>query len=411
MPRVARPRWSGTHGRWYAKVGATGPDGRARPVYFPREIGPKDEAAAWEHFRSLVAEPEAPRPTTDPTTGELCLAYLEWARGEVKANRMSAAHWKSRRSHLKKWASHDPQGVIVAEKKASALSAADLDGFLQAAMEGLSPHYVADMARSILAVMNWAARPVAGRQPERILAENPLRGYRRPVTPRGAEGRYADARTLRRFARWCWALAREKKGLQRRSDRVALLMFRFLRLTGARPGEACRLEWGMIDWEDQVAVIPPPRHKTGKKTGRPRTIFLGTSGRKLLREIERLPGRHEVFVFTHRGGKGSRLRGVRPEAGEPWNTDALGKKIKAWRRAAIEGQVKGIADVGEERLVAYLLRHSYITDASLGGAPHATLAKLVGNSPRELERTYDHAVRSRLSEKAEEIARKRRGRR
>lgn len=58
-----------------------------------------------------------------------------------------------------------------------------------------------------------------------------------------------------------------------------------LRFTGARPGELAALEWSHIDWQRGVAILK--KHKTGRKTGKPRCIQFARPAMKLLAWIRR----------------------------------------------------------------------------------------------------------------------------
>ena len=71
-------------------------------------------------------------------------------------------------------------------------------------------------------------------------------------------------------------------------------------LTGCRRGELCGLQWSDVDWDRQClkverAWVPGQgQHLTTTKTGKGRTVYLGTAGAAILegyRESKReLPG-------------------------------------------------------------------------------------------------------------------------
>jgi hypothetical protein len=52
----------------------------------------------------------------------------------------------------------------------------------------------------------------------------------------------------------------------------------------------------------------------------------------------------------------------------------------------------------------YDLRHAYCREALADGPSYADAAKLVGNSPATLARSYDHPVIERLASVADQIA-------
>lgn len=83
--------------------------------------------------------------------------------------------------------------------------------------------------------------------------------------------------------------------LARHSHAAFRRFITFLRATGCRPSEAASLRWSNIDWRKSVAVLT--KHKTAKKTGVARTIFLTSTCMKLLRWIEANPRRTSTAAW------------------------------------------------------------------------------------------------------------------
>jgi integrase len=118
-------------------------------------------------------------------------------------------------------------------------------------------------ARSeVLRAFNWALKM-------RLIRENPFTGC--PKAPEGPGGRPIADPVFR-------AVMQNVKPHVRR-------LLTFIRFTWCRPCEAMRLRWGQIDWQRRVAVLR--EHKTAKKTGKPRILYLRPPVIKLLRWIER----------------------------------------------------------------------------------------------------------------------------
>ena len=153
-------------------------------------------------------------------------------------------------------------------------------------------------------------------------------------------------------------------------------------MTGARPGEACRLRWDHIRWKAGVIEYPTWEHKTGTATAESRTIYLTPKVTKLLEVMRAIGVRSDRHVFGHNRG--------------PWNPTALVQKFRLLRNR-----------LTESKIVPYSMRHAYCTDAIMAGLSYADLGKLVGNSPATLERHYDHPVRDLLRERAAEFERAR----
>jgi integrase len=334
----------------------------------------------------VAADPAPPA----PSVATIADRYLEW----VKENHppSHAGH----ESQLSRFREHQYKGRTVGETLVANVDADLVDDYFDAMRaEDYSDHYIANLGKSIRAMLNWAARPVRGRTPDRLIPTNPLFGYQFPRPPGAVRG-YVEGDIVRRFLRWAWGRARQAGPdlLSRRFDRLFLLMLRFERLTGCRPGEACYLRWSDIDWRAKRIVIPKERHKTGRKTKKSRVIHLTDPVIRLLRVIQRLKGHHPVWVFTHQRGKSAEKRGHTSElAGEPWSSgSAASGKVRRLRDAAIAAKVEGVADVGPNKLVAYANRHAYVSDAVSMGLTHEQTANLVGNTAEVISRVYAHAI-------------------
>ena len=389
-------------GLWYANIGPPDKNGRAKRVYAPKSID--TEAKAWAWLSERLAKVEAEKILgTDPTVFALTELWLAWSDRRASEGHITRKEYVNRCTHVALFreaaVGGRPVGGILAREFTSAELSAVVDGW----RSRYSGQYVANVVRSIKAAWKWGSDRVAGRVPLRLLPEHTLASYRPPAVPRRVD-RYVEPEVIRAFERWAWSRARSSAGYSRRFDRLFLLLFRFCRLTGARPGEACRLTWSMIDWRSRLIVIPPELHKTGKKTGRAREIQLTRPVLRLLEKIEALRGRHPEFVFTHRRGKGSALRGeVDPEAGEPWpDGSSASKRLLRLRRECIaSGAVPGLEDVGPKRLVLYTARHVYASEALMAGLTSTDTAELLGNSAAMIESTYGHVTaehRRRLAE-------------
>lgn len=396
VARACGPKWHKGQQLWYARVGERDRTGRRRAVYMTRSVGDpltkpprghRDEAQAWRWLEAYRAETEArivdPR---NPTVWALVELYLEYAKRRVAAGTMAAAHYEARRRHLGHLVGFAPPGGDpLADRRALELTPRILTLAVEDWGRDYAPHYVRDIVSSILTAYHWAARPGSAGE-GRLIPVMPLDGFRRPTIPR-FDGRYIETVEARRFLRWCWFRSRRARKDRRDSGRLAVLLLQFVRLTGCRPGEACKLTWDDINWED--GRIDLTDHKT-VRYGKARTIYLTPAVSRILRAIDRQENRHHRLVFP-RTGKGS-----------PWDSTALAARLRAWRK---EAKAAGL-DFG--KMTAYWLRHSYITDALLNGGSYADVAKMAGNSPAVLESVYDHPVHAKLAERADELARKRR---
>jgi integrase len=420
MARPNKPHWFEPRRCFRTRI-----DGKDE--YFPRSIGRFDKPmmgdvprAAWDYLHALLRRKEGETTAAnDPTVHWLIEVYLEWCERERDADRLSKGQYQGHRTHLSKLERHVTHLGAVGDMRAMALTVDVVEDFFEACRAGtcadqdepFSGHYIANLGKSIRAMLNWGAKPIKGRIPSRLLAENPLRGYAFPRAPGAVRG-YVEGPVVRRFLRWAWARARKQPGLMRRFDRLYVLMLWFQHFTGCRPGEAVRLEWSEIDWDEECIVIPAAKTKTRRSVKRDRKIHITTPVARLLRAIERLPGRHTQFVFTHRRVNGAVDRGQESAvAGEPWTDgSSASQKVTDWRGDAIKDGLKGIKGVGPKKLVAYANRHAYASEAvSRFGMTTEHAAELLGNTRAVVEQVYSHSIDDAAARRANEFAAKRRG--
>jgi integrase len=452
MPRPNRPSWHKHSGRFRCRI-----NGKA--VYFPKSIAKDDKPqiggvprAAWDYLTEYLKREEGVATGhVEPTVYWLCQAYLKWSEEELAAGKVSPKQDLNRQAHLRLFVEHSG----LADRKVRSLTPEAMDEFfarfrvVRLGKTGAIPsaYYVHNVGKTVRSMLRWAARPVSGRVPSRLVHPDPLDGYRYPGQPGAVRG-YVEGAVVRRFLRWAWGAARWEDNarrvsrkvpppasrpgglkppertlgsLKRRFDRVFLLMLRFQRLTGCRPGEACGLEWSEVAppppadrsarWEPRTITIRPEKVKTRKQTTRARKIHVTPAVARLLRAIERLPGRHDLYVFTHMRGSGAEARGYHsPEAGEPWpDGSAASAKVATLRKRAIAAGVEGVEAVGPRKLIAYANRHAYASEGSSLGFTDEQVAEQLGNTPEVLRRVYSHTIDQAAEARAHEIAERRRG--
>lgn len=160
----------------------------------------------------------------------------------------------------------------------------------------------------------------------------------------------------------------EYAALLRNSQPFFRRLLVFLRVTGARPGEARKAQWSQVDFDARVIVLN--EHKTAHCTQKPRRINLNHVALKLLRWMERQPDAElSPFLFLN-GCSG------------PWTTRASTNHMNLVRSRA--GLPKSVKLHGG--------RHTYITRALANGVPLATVAALVDHSSTNTTEIYTHLV-------------------
>lgn len=107
-------------------------------------------------------------------------------------------------------------------------------------------------------------------------------------------------------------------------------MICFMKLTGARPGEAATIRWCEIDAEGSVWIYRPSRHKTQHK-GRKRLIAIGPEAQRVLNEF---PGKDTDYVFRPQESlnefvtQSYALKATRRKVGNHYSLNSLPSAIK-----------------------------------------------------------------------------------
>jgi integrase len=237
------------------------------------------------------------------------------------------------------------------------------------------PEWASDWTKAhvltiVMRPFNWAAK-------KRLIPSNPFRGVeqsrgepRRPLADaefqallrnatvwkkrRRAGGRYASGRKVCPSDR-----SRRQRPSSAARFRQVLV---FLRFTGCRPGEAVSLRWADVDLDAREIVLR--RHKTAKKTRKPRRVPLHPVVLKLLIFLGRLNQPGEYVFLTHRR--------------TPWRRVSLAQRMRRVREAA------GIPDDAK----LYGLRHRFGTTAILRGVDLKTLSELMGHTTTRMTEHY-----------------------
>jgi integrase len=138
----------------------------------------------------------------------------------------------------------------------------------------------------------------------------------------------------------------------------------FLHETGARPGEAARVTAGDVDL--QAGTVRIREHKTARKTGRARTIWLTEAAAAICRRLALAHPEGAIF---------------RSAKGNAWTKDAINCQVC---------RIRGRSGLGHEA-TAYAIRHLFGTDCLTKGVPLALTAELMGHTNvATVARWYNH---------------------
>ncbi len=148
-------------------------------------------------------------------------------------------------------------------------------------------------------------------------------------------------------------------------------VIQFLHGTGCRPGEAYnptarnydRTRGAIVYRHD--AEPPDYVHKTARKTGKDRVIFLTAELKEM---VERLSMKYPTgLLFRNRDGR-------------PWTNSSVYLMLRRLRTKL------GLAG----KMIAYSYRHTFATNWLLDGGSIKVLADLMGNSVAMIEKHYGH---------------------
>lgn len=146
-----------------------------------------------------------------------------------------------------------------------------------------------------------------------------------------------------------------------------------LQETGCRPGEVARVTAANVDLDNGVWIFN--QHKTKKKTGKPRIIYLTPGMVELTKKL--------MLEFPD----GPLFRGPKRAGRKPYSKNAIRCRFRRLRKKL--PHLKGV--------IAYTYRHSYITDALERGVPVASIAELAGHKDlRMIQEHYGHLSEKRM---------------
>jgi integrase len=200
-----------------------------------------------------------------------------------------------------------------------------------------------DAVAAVKRVFNWADQ-------QGLLTPNPLRNVQKP-----SAGRRTRILTAEEQAEILAAV----------KDRNFKEFLIALQLTGCRPSEVARVTAAQVNLELGVWVLD--QHKTAKKTGKPRVVYLNPEMVELTRRL--VVERPEGPLFPSK------------KLGRPFTKNAIRIRFRRLREKL--PHLKGV--------VAYAYRHSYASEALEKGVGIAQVAELLGHSDtRMVSKHYGH---------------------
>lgn len=307
--------------------------------------GRGNESVAWDEFYKLMATVVVAPESSDATVASLCDSFLDWCEHNT-----APRTYRGNLFWLQSFV--EACGLI----KVSELKPYHVTRWLKSHPTWKSSNSRYNAVRLAKRAFSWAVK-------EGFIDRSPLE--KMPLPSPEPRSEYMDEVVYR--------------SLRRAAPRPLKCVLYALRQTGARPSEICQLTWDQVLADRWVIA----KHKTARKTQRPRTIPLTRNMQRLMRILRtRRSGDRHVFLNCE---------------GRPWNPNSILQHLKRVKdRLGIKGSV-----------YTYQLRHSFATYAMLGGSNTAMVAELLGHVDTTMvSRTYSHlADRPELYDAVERAAR------
>jgi integrase len=323
MARPRKPYFRKSDGWWVS---------RFQGHYVKLAKGRPNEAQAHKRFHELMAVEvvSAPATSANSTTASMFETFLAWSFRENEPNT-----YQFYRHFLQNFV--DKHGAV----RVRDLKPYHVTKWLeQGSTWGQSTRRCAVTA--VKRALNWAVQ-------EGYLDANPLRNvvkaavrHRDTLVSEGEHAKLKDAA----------------------SDEVFREFLSALRATGCRPGEVAAVTATDVDLDAGTWTLK--RHKTVKKTKRPRVVFLTRDMVELSRKLMAQHPEGPLF---------------RNQRARPWTKNAIRCRFRRLRKKA------GVAP----SIVAYAYRHTFATAGLESGVPLATVAELLGHtSTKMVSEHYGH---------------------
>jgi integrase len=320
---AGKPWFRSQTNAWYVQIGKT----QERLCGGPKNKETEEEA--YRVWHELMAKAQPVPVGADPQFRVIANAFLEHS---LRTNEKETYDWH--KHFLKRFADH------VGKARVSALRPFHVSRFLS-----MRPRWGPSTQRSamniIQACLNWA-------ESEGYIPTHALKKLKKPKQ-RSRE----DALTPEQQDRILASV--------RRADPFWEFLFA-MRHTGCRPSEISRVTAADVA-EPGLWVLD--KHKTVKKTGKPRIIFLTPEMVEMTQRLVRENPEGPLF---------------RNSRGTPWRRSSIGHRL---RKLAKKLNMPG--------LCAYLWRHSFCSTGLQNGVGVAQMAVLMGHTDtKQVMKVYQH---------------------
>lgn len=324
---------------WYIRVPRNDDSGTTSLV----KLGAtKREAdAAWEAMLRANADPHG---VSDPG-GLLVVAlisrYCDWMESAVAKKTLAESSFTRRMNYLVSFLKNTDTQLHVHDLKVHHVN----DWLRKQKTWNTNTQYYAGVA--VKRVFNWC-------KTEGRIDKNPLENLK--LDKGDSRDFLIDDETFKKL------LAGASDLKYRRRHVIAFrMLLTVLSLSGCRPGEVAKVQ--VEDWHDDRWIIK--KHKTSKKTRKPRVVYLCPC----LRTITRIAA-------------GDRKSGplFMASSSEGWTYEKMRRRFERLRQ-----RVKV-----DPKCVLYSFRHTSITNALIAGVDVSTVAEVHGTSIQMIQMAYGH---------------------
>jgi integrase len=345
---------------WYIKVDRN--DGSGKTSLVKLGTTKREADAAWE----LMLQASATHQGAVEHGGLLVVAlisrYLDWMQSAVSKGQLSESSMSRRLCYLVDFAKTIEPTLHVHDLRVHHVN----DWLTKKTTWNVNTQYYAGVA--VKRVFNWC-------RTEGRIDKNPLENLK--LEKGESRDFLVDADTLRKL-------------LEGSSDtkygRPHVIAFRtlltVLSLSGCRPGEVASVQ--VEDWHDDRWIIK--KHKTAKKTRKPRVVYLCPCLRTLTRIAAGDRKKGPLFMAAY---------------GEAWTYAKMRRRFERLRKRV------GV----DPKCVLYSFRHTSITNALKASVDVSTVAELHGTSIQMIQSSYGHLCQHQkhLVKAAHTMAKARRG--
>lgn len=325
-------------GWWYLTISE---GGSRRQVKLVKGSNDKETKAAAEHqgVQELAARQHAPSQGEEPvppwaSAEHVICAFLKHCRVD---HEVSTARWYSDLLL--------PFVAMFGKIRITRLKKKHVKAWITA--KGFNPTSANKAVGALKRAFNWAVE-------EEHIPRNPIAHVRKPKA-------LVRDRTL---------TAEERELILGSIKDDAFRQFvQAMTLTGCRPGEVAKVTAADVDLDKGLWILK--QHKTAKKTGKPRIVYLSPEALELTRGLISRHPEGPLFLNSR---------------GLPWTRNAVRLRFKNLRKKHPE--FKGV--------VAYTYRASFATDALESGVQDASVAALLGHTNTATLHKYYARLSGRL---------------